>query len=358
MSTSLLTAELSLQRPGFTLDVDLQLPGKGVTGLYGHSGSGKTTLLRCIAGLERIKNARVGFNGATWQDHRHFVPTYRRSLGYIFQETSLFDHLTARQNLKFALKRADNHPPVCDFNQAVDLLGISPILDQYPAQLSGGERQRVAIARALLVNPRLLLMDEPLASLDLARKQEILPYLEQLKRELDLPILYVSHSPDEVALLADHLVVLDNGQVVASGPIDEILSRLDLPIKLGEDAGAVIEATVTERDNEWHLAKISIPGGDLWFRDSGIPLGQQVRVRILARDISLALSAHTDSSINNVLAAEVMEIATDDHPALALVRLKVEKNLLVARISRRSVDRLGIVPGKRVWAQIKSVAII
>ncbi len=359
MSISLITAQLTLQRPGFVLEVELQLPGKGVTVLYGHSGSGKTTLLRCIAGLEQIPNAKVSFNGDVWQQGQHFVPTHRRPLGYVFQEASLFEHLTARENLNFALKRAGDRAPVCNFNHAVDLMGISRVLNQYPSQLSGGERQRIAIARALLINPRILLMDEPLAALDLARKQEILPYLEQLKRELDLPIIYVTHSPDEVARLADRLVVLDNGRVVASGSIGDILSRLDLPIRLGEDAGVVLEARITQRDQAWHLAKITLPGGDIWFRDSGIAVGRNVRLRILARDISIALTHHADSSIINILPAEVMEIATDDHDAVALVRLKVENNLLlIARVSSRSAHRLGLMPGKRVWAQIKSVAII
>ncbi len=358
MSGSLISASLSLQRQDFSLNADIKLPGKGVTVFFGHSGSGKTTLLRCIAGLEKIAGARVNVNGEIWQDGKHFVPTHRRPLGYVFQEASLFEHLTASQNLQFALKRAGNRPLVFDPDHAIELLGISRLLDRYPAQLSGGERQRVAIARALLVGPRMLLMDEPLASLDPARKQEILPYLELLRREVDLPIIYVSHCTDEVARLADHLVVLEQGRVVASGRLSETLSRLDLPIRLGEDAGVVLEARITERDPDWHLAKITFSGGDLWFRDSGISVGSHVRVRILARDISLALTHHADSSIINLLPAEVIELATDDHDALTLVKLKLGQDLLVARVSSRSANRLGLQPGKRVWAQIKSVAII
>ena len=204
----------------------------------------------------------------------------------------------------------------------IDLLGIDPLLDRMPARLSGGERQRVAIARALLTSPRLLLMDEPLAALDLARKQEILPYLERLHDELEIPVIYVSHAPDEVARLADHLVVLEQGRVLASGPLSETLARIDLPIRLGEDAGVVLEGEVAERDAHWHLARIAFAGGHLWVRDSGVPIGQRVRVRILARDISLALETHGDSSILNVLPATVEQIADDTHPALALVRLE------------------------------------
>lgn len=358
MSSPSIVARLHLPRTGFNLKVDLQLPGSGVTVFYGHSGSGKTTLLRCIAGLERAPHGEVLFKGSTWQREGFFLPTHKRPIGYVFQEASLFPHLTARQNLEFAMKRATPGVHGFDFQHAVQLLGITRILEQYPGQLSGGERQRVAIARALLVHPQLLLMDEPLASLDQARKQEILPYLEKLKRELDLPILYVSHSPDEVARLADYLVALDEGRVVAAGPLAETLSRLDFPIRLGEEAGTVLEARVAERDEKWQLARIAIGGGDLWFRDNGYPVGQKVRVRILARDISLALEHHDNTSITNHLAAEVMAMETDDHAGLALVKLKVGSDILVARVTRRSAHQLGLKPGKTLWAQIKSVAIV
>ena len=349
---------LQLKRARFQLTVDISLPSTGVSVFYGHSGSGKTTLLRCIAGLERADEARITFNGETWQDSKRFVAVHRRPLGYVFQEASLFEHLKGRQNLNFALKRANAKNPGIDFHHAVELLGIADVLDRYPAEMSGGERQRVAIARALLVNPHLLLMDEPLASLDLARKKEILPYLERLKDELELPILYVTHSPDEVARLADYLVALENGQVISHGPLSDALSRLDLPIHLGEDAGAILEGRISERDLRWHLAKIEVSGGSLWFRDNGEELGSRVRIRVLARDISLALSPHTDSSILNVLPAEVMEIKTDEHAGLTLVRLQLGENVLIARISSLSASRLEIAQGKRVWAQIKSVAIV
>ena len=358
MTATSITTRLKLSRPGFTLDVDLTFPGQGVTVFYGHSGSGKTTLLRCIAGLEKAPGALVTFNSDTWQDHNHFIPVHRRPLGYVFQEASLFEHLSAADNLKYAIKRASTGSPIISFDHAIELLGIAAVLDRHPQRLSGGERQRVAIARALLANPRLLLMDEPLASLDSARKQEILPYLEKIKRELDVPILYVSHSQDEVTRLADHLVVLDNGKVVVSGPLQETLSRLDLPIKLGEETGVVLEGRVAERSSTWHLSRISISGGDLWLRDNGFPVGQPVRIRVLARDVSLALNHHTDNSITNVLPAEVMEMDTDDHPGLKLVRLKLRDDILVARIASRSAHHLQLEPGKKLWAQIKSVAIV
>ncbi|TVZ38779.1 molybdate transport system ATP-binding protein [Alteromonadaceae bacterium 2753L.S.0a.02] len=353
-----ISVKVFLKRNEFTLNVDIVLPGNGVTVFYGHSGSGKTTLLRTIAGLERVANATIVFNNQQWQSQTQFTPVHHRPLGYVFQEPSLFEHLSARANLAFAQKRARKNSHNIDFQQVVELLGISQLLERYPAQLSGGERQRVAIARALLVNPQLLLMDEPLASLDQARKLEILPYLEKLKRELQLPIIYVTHAPDEVAHLADHLIVLDKGQVVASGTLAQTLSRLDFPVRLGEDAGVVVEARITERDQHWQLAKISFPGGHLWFRDNGISVGETVRVRILARDVSLSLTEHDDTSIINILPAEVLELNTDDHASLTLVRLKLDTTIIVARVSSRSATKLQIAPGKKFWAQIKSVAIV
>ncbi len=351
-----IAAKFTLAWPGFTLDVDLDLPGRGVTALFGHSGSGKTTLLRCIAGLER-GNGQLTVNGERWQDGSAFVPTHRRPLGYVFQEANLFAHLTVQGNLDYGMRRTAS----ADFSRlkpVVDLLGIGALLERKPDRLSGGERQRVAIARALLTSPRLLLMDEPLAALDLARKQEILPYLERLRDELDIPVLYVSHAPDEVARLADHIVVMEGGRAVAQGPLAETLSRVDLPIRLGEDAGTVFDATVVVRDPEWHLARVSFDGGELWVRDTGVALGRRVRVRILARDVSIATSPHEDTSINNILPATVIAHAGEDHPSLVLVQLSVGATRVVARLTRRSASRLALIPGMAVWIQIKAVALV
>jgi molybdate transport system ATP-binding protein len=243
-------------------------------------------------------------------------------------------------------------------DHTLDLLGIGHLMERKPEGLSGGERQRVAIARALLTSPRLLLMDEPLAALDLPRKQEILPYLERLHDELDIPILYVSHSPDEVARLADHLVVMDAGRTVAAGPMAATLAQLDLPIRLGEDAGVVLAGTIAERDERWHLARVHCDGADFWARDGGHPVGHPVRIRILARDVSIARSHATDSSILNILPAEVVEIASEPHPAQAMVKLNVGPSPLLARVTRRSAEVLRLEPGERVFAQVKAVALI
>lgn len=351
-------ARFKLDYPGFALDVDLVLPGRGVIAVFGPSGSGKTTLLRCVAGLQRVASGQLTVNGDTWQDGAHFCPPHRRALGYVFQEASLFPHLTVRGNLAYGMNRVPAGQRKVSLDRAIALLGIGELIERKPAGLSGGERQRVAIARALLTSPRLLLMDEPLAALDLARKQEIMPYLESLHAELEIPVLYVSHSPDEVGRLADHLVVLDAGRAVAVGPMMETLARLDLPIRLGEDAGVVLEGRIAERDERWRLARVNCSGTDFWLRDSGHPVGHAVRVRILARDISIALSQTTNSSILNIIAAEVMAIGDDTHPAQALVKLKLGASPVLARLTRRSVDSLGLVPGSKAYAQIKAVALI
>lgn len=345
--------------PGFTLDVDLQLPGRGVTALFGPSGCGKSTLLRCVAGLNAAPSGRCVVNGEVWQDGPHSLPTHQRRLGYVFQEPQLFAHLSVSANLQYGRQRTAQAQQRVAWERAVELLGIGHLLERRAAGLSGGERQRIAIARALLTSPRLLLMDEPLAALDQARKNEFMPYLERLHRELDVPVVYVSHAPDEVARLADHIVVMEGGRSLASGPLAETLARVDLPIRLGEDAGVVLEGVVVERDAAWSLARVAFPGGCLWVRDGGQEKGATVRIRILARDVSLALSPATDTSLLNSLPVVVDQLADDSHPALALCRLRVGTSLsLLARLTRRSAAALGLAPGQAVWAQIKAVALI
>ena len=349
-----------VEHAGFSLAVELDLPGRGVIALFGRSGSGKTTVLRCVAGLQRATEGLLRINGDCWQDDTRgiFLPTHRRPLGYVFQEASLFPHLSVRRNLTYGLRRIPAAERRVSFDQAIGLLGIDHLLDRAPSGLSGGERQRVAIARALLTSPGLLLMDEPLAALDHQRKQEILPYLERLHAELSIPVLYVSHAPDEVARLADHLVVLEEGRVLASGGLNETLARLDLPIRLGEDAGVVMDGQVVERDARWHLLRVQCGDASLWVRDPGLALGQTVRVRILARDVSIARAPSGDSSILNTLPARVLSVGDDEHPALALVKLQVGGAALLARLSRRSVHELGLAPELLVWVQVKTAALL
>ena len=341
----------------FSIEADLRLPGRGVTALFGHSGSGKTTALRCIAGLQSCEGV-IRLNGQIWQDATTFVPVHRRPLAYVFQESSLFEHMNVRNNIEYGFKRVPPAERKIDFAQAVDWLGIKHLLQRMPARLSGGERQRVAIARALLTSPKILLMDEPLSALDQSSRREILPYLEQLHDTLEIPVLYVTHSSDEVAHLADHLVVMEHGRVLADGPLTETLTRLDLPIKMDEDASVVLDAVITERDERWHLARSEFAGGGIWARDPGLPVGHRVRLRVLARDISLALAPATGTSILNIMPATVEELGEDSHPSLALVRIRVGESPLLVRLTKRSVEALDLTPGKQLWAQVKSVAVI
>jgi molybdate transport system ATP-binding protein len=344
------------------LDIDTVIPATGVTAIFGHSGSGKTSLLRCIAGLEKAQQGRLTVNGVCWQGADTFLPTHKRPIGYVFQEASLFPHLTAQQNLNYAIKRAikrADQPVDPEFYQRVmEVMGIEGILERYPSQLSGGERQRIAIARALLIQPRLLLMDEPLAALDHKRKQEILPYLERLNNSFDIPIIYVSHSMDEVARLADHILVLDKGKVVAEGELTEVFSRIDLPQRLEEESGVILNGKVIEKDDQWQLMRISFAEGHIWLPDSGEVLGQEVRIRVLAKDVSLALSNHEDTSIVNRIPVTVTDIKSDQDKAMSLVRLTMGSEYVVAKLTQRSVHHLNLTLGLKVWAQIKSVAIV
>jgi molybdate transport system ATP-binding protein len=354
-------ARFSIEYPGFSLGVELRLPGSGVTALFGPSGSGKTTCLRAIAGLERPRGGYLSVNGEVWQDDAKsiFVPTHRRPLGYVFQEPSLFSHLSVRGNLEYGLKRATRAGEGDGLERTAEILGIAALLDRGPEKLSGGERQRVAIARALLTRPRLLLLDEPLASLDLRRRHEILPYLERLHDELEIPSIYVSHMPDEVARLADHLVLLDKGSVVASGPLQETLARLDLPAAFTDDAGVFIEARIAGHDQADELTRLDFAGGTIYVPRRRPPTAAgKVRCRIEARDVSLTLQKQAGTSILNIIPVVVVDMAPTEHAAQVLVRLDAAGTPLLARITQRSWNVMELAPGSRVWAQVKTVVLI
>lgn len=357
--TNQLHIRFTVNYPALTLAVNLELPGQGITALFGHSGSGKTTCLRVIAGLEKASNVYLNINGELWQDDRSgiFLPTHRRALGYVFQEASLFPHLTVRENLVYGQKRSPNNIAGINFDQVVEWLAIDALLQRHTEHLSGGERQRIAIARALLAKPRLLLFDEPLAALDLKRKAEILPYLERLHEHLDMPMLYVSHSPDEVARLADHLVLLNAGQVIASGALQETLARIDLPSAFADDAGVVIDTVLTHHDDDDCLSRLTFAGGSIYVNRQPKAIGSRLRCRIHARDVSLNLDPLHNSSILNSLAVQVVAIAETDNKANILVRLDAGGVPLLARITRRSWRKLHIAPGLKLWAQIKAVAL-
>ena len=356
----MIEATLCLPRGAFTLDVALQLPTDGVSALFGPSGCGKTTLLRCLAGLEHAPGGRVVVDGQAWQHGATFVPVHRRAVGVVFQEASLFEHLDVRANVAFGWKRLAPAERRITLDDAIAWTGIEPLLQRATTGLSGGERQRVAIARALAVSPRLLLMDEPLAALDAASKAEILPAIERLHTLSGIAIVYVSHAIAEVARLADHVVLMEAGRAVASGPVGELLSRLDLPLPPGEDAGVVLQGVVGALDAAFHLARLDVPGAAFWTRDPALPVGHRIRLRVLARDVSLSLAAQPGSSIVNQIPASVEAIADDTHPSQVLVRLRTHAggSALLARVTRRSAQALALAPGTAVWAMVKSVALL
>lgn len=350
-------ARLKLHKENFTLDVDVAIPTQGISALFGPSGCGKTTLLRVIAGLEEHATGLLQVGEMRWQSEKTFVPPHRRPLGYVFQEASLFPHLNVKRNLEYGLNRIPQAQRKVSLEQAIELLGIGQLLERTADSLSGGEKQRVAIARALAVSPRLLLMDEPLAALDMIRKQEILPYLESLHRQLDIPVIYVSHSPDEVARLADHLMLMDNGRITASGPIVEMLTRVDLPLARGSDAEALIEATVAEHDETYELTYLDFPGGRFTVARKDLAVGTQVRLRIIARDVSITLERQSGTSILNIFPASVDEIVPTGNTQVT-VKLVAGGIPLLSRITRKSAALLDLHPGKAVYAQAKTVALL
>lgn len=349
-------ARFQLERGSFLLDAVFEAPAQGVTALFGPSGSGKTTLLRAIAGLERIPGGELTVNGETWQDGRRFRAPHRRRVGYVFQEPSLFPHLDVGGNLEYAVRRAGAGGRRA-LQQASNLLDIGPLLQRDAHSLSGGERQRVAIARALARDPGLLLMDEPLASLDLARKREILPFLDRLHRQLGIPVIYVSHLLDEVSQLADHLLLIEAGRIIGHGPVGEVLSRLDLPPAHAADALAVVEGTLGRYDEQWSLAVVEFSGGRFLVPGERRPPGSPVRLQVASRDVSIALSPPGDSSILNVLPATVAAVMREDD-AQVTVRLALGSDHLLARITRKSASRMGLAAGQPVYAQVKSIAIL
>lgn len=348
-------ARFQIRRGSFDLDVDLELPSRGVTGLFGPSGCGKTTLLRALAGLDRHSGGRLEMAGRVWQGAQTFVPTHQRALGYVFQEAGLFDHLNVRKNLEYGAKRAPQTDLTLD--ETIQLLDLQTLLDRRPSGLSGGERQRVAIARALAAGPELLLMDEPLASLDQGRKQEILPFIDAVRRRLHIPMIYVSHASDEMAQIADHLVILKAGRVDAEGPITDLLTRLDLSLAQGDAAESLIEADVAEHDECYGLTYLDSPAGRFTVERRRLDIGSPIRLRIAARDVSLTLEPQSGTSILNIFPARVDELQ-DHGVAQSTVRLSVGEGVpLLARVTRKSAAELQLAPGTQVFAQVKSVAL-
>jgi len=350
-------AQLKKSFGSFELNVDFTAPARGVTGLLGPSGSGKTSLLRCIAGLEHA-SGHFSVGDEIWQDKFLFTPAHRRTVGYVFQESSLFSHLNVHDNLMYGLKRTRLLDRKFSFGKAVDMLGLEKMLERNPSKLSGGERQRVAIARALLANPKLLLMDEPMSSLDRDSKEELLPFLSVIHQELFVPVIYVSHSPDEVARLADYLVLMNSGCVIGADHIHAIMTKLDLPLALSSDAEAIIEAKVEEHDDKYYLSYMQFPGGRMAVSRVASKPGARVRIRVAARDVSLVLDQPSNTSILNVFPAEVEDLSFAVDMSQVVARVNINGSILLARITRKSADILGIKPGRKLFAQVKSVSVL
>lgn len=352
--------DIDLARPdGFTLTAAFTTPAAGVTALFGRSGAGKTTIIQAVAGVVRPDAGRIVVAGETFFDAARGIdlPIEARRVGYVFQDARLFPHMSVARNLRYGERRTRSPERPIRFEAVVELLGIGHLLARRPHTLSGGERQRVAIGRALLAQPRLLLMDEPLAALDAARKAEILPYLERLRDEVKLPILYVSHAIEEVARLADRMVVLAGGKQVACGPVAEVMASPEMVPIIGRfDAGALLDCTVSHHDAGYGLTDLSFAGGVLRVPHVARPLGAAVRARVRARDVAIALHKPTELSVSNLLPARIDAIRRQEGP-YADIDLAIGESRLVAMVTRESADRLDLRPGQEVWAMVKTVAV-
>ncbi len=355
-----ISADIHLTRnAGFILDVDITVRPRGITALYGPSGSGKSTLLRLLAGLERGTDKdriRITSENTVWQDETTFVPPEKRGIGFVFQQQQLFPHLTVQGNLNFALNRQHTQNDL-DVPQVYEWLHLMPLMGKEINQLSGGEAQRVAIARVLLNGAKCILLDEPLGSIDTASRSRILPYLDRLHRNLQIPMVYVTHSYEEITYLADYLFVLDEGKIKSKGSLLELSSTLELNSAEGESAAAVIQCTVAKHDLAYHLSELDFEGATIFVNAENYRVDESLRVRIPARDVSIATTQPDNSSILNVLEVEVVSFEENPGPSV-LVRLRRNKQFILARITKKSLSILNLQPGQKVYAQIKSVALI
>jgi molybdate transport system ATP-binding protein len=354
-------ADIQLQRAlGFTLALNLSINSTGVTALYGPSGSGKSTVLRLLAGLERgAKNDHITItsDASIWQNSRRFVPAHARGVGYVFQQAQLFPHLSVRGNLEYATHRRRGNTPM-SLTEVSHWLGISHLLEVSTRQLSGGEAQRVAIARVLLSGARCLLMDEPLGALDHAARLQILPYIDALRRRLDIPMVYVSHALDEITYLADKVYLIDQGHITKQGSVFDLASSLSINSHLGDAVAAVVEGRVVEHDQHYGLTRLSLGNQSLYVSLRSESKGSCMRLRIPARDVSLTLRAPSETSILNVLTGVISEIEPAGKQPGLLIRIKVGEHYILSRITRKSLAQLGLQPGMPVFVQIKTVALL
>lgn len=357
-----LVAQISLIREQpfgerFELKTDFKIPSGQITAVFGPSGSGKTSLLRCIAGLEKRATARIQFREEIWQDHKTFLAPHKRRVGYVFQKQNLFPHLTGQGNLDFAIKRRSEEINQINRASIISELDITHLMNKLPHQMSGGEQQQIAIARSALSNPQLLLMDEPLSSLDESKKKTLLATIKRLNSSYKIPIVFISHSIHEVLDIAEHLVVMKEGKIINNHPVVDALTKFSAKNQLWPEIGAVIDGKIAHIDSENGLAQIKFPGGELWIPETKLIIGANIRLSILAKDMSVALTRQDDSSILNKLPAKIIDMRPDLNPAFVQLHLASETAKFRALITKKSVTYLQLQKKQSVWLQIKSVAL-
>lgn len=358
--TDLLHAKFLVDYPEFNLDIDINFPAKGITVVFGPSGSGKTTLLRCLSGLEKAPAGFLKFSDQVWQDQKIFVPIHKRKVGLVFQDSRLFPHLDIQENLLYGYQRTLPEDRNLHLDEVVQVLGLEALLKRYPEKLSGGEKQRVAIGRALLTSPKLLLMDEPLASLDMLRKAEVIPFIKRIENEFKTPIIYVTHSINEVLQLVDTMVILKSGNIINWGSVEEVFSDVRLKEVLGDDQlGAVLETSVLEHDDEFGLTRLDFMGQVLSVPRQNIPVGQNLRVHIHSKDVSLSTAPPAGAtSVLNILQAKVDKIGSVDQGDYS-VDIEMDAGLpILATITRKSLSHLDLQPGQSIFAHIKAIKMV
>jgi len=359
-SDNSIVAQFSGPLDQFDLSVAFELPARGVTALFGRSGCGKTTVLRCLAGLSNVKHSHLSVKGQVWQDDNHFLPTYKRPVGFVFQDASLFPHLSVYENLIFGQKRAGARADIVPIDDLIELLGLEDLLDRSIHHLSGGERQRVAIGRALLSGPELLLMDEPLAALDRFSKNDIIPYLDRLFKTLDVPVIFVSHDTEEVERLADHMILMDRGKVVTAGALSDVLSDPTLFIAEGPKTSSVIDVEVLSFSDNDRITEVDVKGGVLQIPGALGDVGSKHRISIAATDVSLAKVKPSETTILNVVPVRILDIhLLDGARCNLLLSIGHQEQIgakFLARITQRSLRKFDFCVGQNIYAQVKSVS--
>tara|TARA_S200000501_G_scaffold190210_1_gene179057 strand:+ start:44291 stop:45358 length:1068 start_codon:yes stop_codon:yes gene_type:complete len=352
-----ISARFLINRGDFSLDIDLDINAKGIISIYGPSGSGKTTLLRTLAGLEKGDNGYIQIGNQIWQDKTNYISTHKRAVGFVTQESSLFPHLNVKKNIEYGFKRIHNREKNISVNQIVSLLEINHLLERNPKNLSGGEKQKVAIAQAIALNPNLLLLDEPLSALDESNKKEIFPYLKLINKNLNLPVIYVTHDRNEIIALTDIIILLDHGKIKATGQIKDLFSSLELSFAHEKDALTIIEADVIENDKSYGLTILKFKGGRFIINSKPLQVGTKVRLQVFARDISITLQKQRDTSILNILPVIIDDLSVEND-SVVTIRLMANETPLLARLTRKSVEELNLKPKDKVFAQVKTIALL